>query len=177
MKTTKSFCTAALTIILAGLTLAHAETTPGSPQPQGSQFSGGYIGFKLGENRSNASGVTPSPRHDTTFPGLVAGCAFDAGPIVLGAEAFTDFHHGSATGKDGGLDAKVGVPVGKLMPYARLGFTGSWPDTRLHGGFGVEYKLSRQFGVAGEWTTDTSRVNGTKRRNDSFTVGLNYHFQ
>jgi outer membrane immunogenic protein len=90
---------------------------------------------------------------------------------------FTDFHHGSATGKDGGLDAKVGVPVGKLMPYARLGFTGSWPDTRLHGGLGVEYKLSSQFGLAGEWTADTSRSSGTKRRNDSFTVGLNYHFQ
>jgi outer membrane immunogenic protein len=180
MKTKKIFytvCTTTLAIILTGLTQAHAGTAPEAVQPQGSEFSGGYVGFKLGENRSNASGVAPRARHDTTFPGLVAGYAFDAGPLVLGAEAFTDFHHGSATGKDGGLDAKVGVPVGKLMPYARLGFTGSWPDTRLHGGLGVEYKLSSQFGLAGEWTADTSRSSGTKRRNDSFSVVLNYHFQ
>jgi outer membrane immunogenic protein len=134
MKTKKIFytvCTTTLAIILTGLTQAHAGTAPEAVQPQGSEFSGGYVGFKLGENRSNASGVAPRARHDTTFPGLVAGYAFDAGPLVLGAEVFTDFHHGSATGKDGGLDAKVGVPVGKLMPYARLGFTGSWPDTRL----------------------------------------------
>jgi outer membrane immunogenic protein len=119
MKTKKifyTFSTTALTIILTGLTQAHAGTAPEAAQPQGSEFSGGYVGFKLGENRSNASGVAPSATHDTTFPGLVAGYAFDVGPLVLGAEAFTDFHHGSATRKDGGLDAKVGVPVGKLMP-------------------------------------------------------------
>jgi outer membrane immunogenic protein len=177
MKTKKSFYTAALAIMLVGLAQAHAETTPEAVQPQGSEFSGGYVGFKLGENRSSASGVTSSPTHNTTFPGLTAGYAFDAGPVVLGAEAFADFHHGSTTRKDGGIDAKVGIPVGKLMPYARLGFTGGWPDTRLHGGLGVEYKLSRQFGLAGEWTTDTSHLNGTKCRNDSFTVVLNYHFK
>ncbi len=114
--------------------------------------------------------------HATTFPGLTAGYGFDVKQFVIGAEVFADFHHGSTTFKDGGVDLKFGMPFNTVMPYARLGMTGTWPNARLHGGLGVEYKFVKQFSVAAEWTADSSRHDGTKRRNDSVTVGVHYYF-
>ncbi|WP_144160041.1 outer membrane protein [Paraburkholderia sp. BCC1885] len=172
----KKIYTAATIIVLATLSQAHAQTAPQNIQPQGSEFSGPYVGFKLGENFSSASGHIARPEHSTTFPGLTAGYGFDVGPLLLGAEAFADLHHGSVTYKDAGIDARIGVPMNHFMPYARVGFTGSWPETRLHVGLGVEYKVLKQVGISGEWTTDTSNTSGTRRKNDSVTVGLNYHF-
>jgi len=154
--------------------IAHAGSQ--ESQPTGSGFSGPYIGFKFGVNLSNASGNMNTPTHSTIFPGLAAGYGFDLGQFMIGGEAFADFHHGSTTYKDAGADLKVGMPLGNVMPYARMGLTGSWPDTRWHGGFGVEYKLHRQISLAGEWTSDSSRHEGTQRRNNSFTAGLMYYF-
>lgn len=62
------------------------------------------------------------------------------------------------------------------MPYARIGFTGTWPDTRLHYGAGVEYKFARNWSVAGEYTGDTAHYDGGHRRNDSLTFGVHYYF-
>jgi outer membrane immunogenic protein len=156
---------AALVIAVTGISCAQA-----------SEFAGPYAGFKLGENWSDASGVVNTASHSTTFPGLTAGYGFDVKQFMIGAEVFADFHHGSTTYKDGGVDLKVGIPFNTIMPYARLGVTGSWPNARLHGGLGVEYKFMKQFSVAAEWTADSSSHDGTKRNNDSFTVGLHYYF-
>ncbi len=96
---------------------------------------------------------------------------------MIGAEGFADFTNGSTTYKDAEcLDAKIGVPMNNLMPYARLGFTGTWPNARLHGGLGLEYMFAKNVSVAGEWTTDTSSRDGTKRSNNSVTVGVHYFF-
>jgi outer membrane immunogenic protein len=168
----KCFSAAAAVFVLAGI--AHAETPV--PQSVHSEFSGPYAGIKLGANLSNASGVVNAGTHGTAFPGLTAGYGFDVGRFVLGGEAFADFHNGSTTRKDGGIDFRAGMPFNKIMPYARIGFTGFWPDTRLHYGLGVEYKLYKNIHLAGEWTTDQSNSDGTKRRNNSFTLGLNYYF-
>jgi outer membrane immunogenic protein len=143
---------------------------------QASEFAGPYAGVKVGENWSDASGVINKPSHATTFPGLTAGYNFDVKQFVVGAEVFADFHHGSSTYKDGGVDLKVGMPFNLVMPYARIGVTGTWPNARLHGGLGVEYKFAKQFSVAGEWTADSCSHDGTKRSNNSITVGVHYHF-
>jgi outer membrane immunogenic protein len=68
------------------------------------------------------------------------------------------------------------MPFNTIMPYARLGLTGTWPNARLHGGLGVGYKFVKQFSVEAEWTADSSSHDRTKRRNDSVTVGVHYYF-
>jgi outer membrane immunogenic protein len=143
---------------------------------QASEFAGPFVGAKIGQNRSDASGEIKKAAHSTTFPGLTAGYNFDVSRFVLGAEVFADMHHGSTTYKDAGADLKFGMPFNAFLPYARIGFTGTSPNVRLHGGLGLEYKFAKQWSVAGEWTADSSKSNGTTRRNDSFTIGVHYYF-
>jgi outer membrane immunogenic protein len=157
---------AALVIALTGISYAQA-----------SEFAGPYAGFKIGQNWSDASGVINKSTHSTTFPGLTAGYGFDVSRFVIGPELFADFHHGSTTYKDGGVDLKFGMPFNNVvMPYARLGVTGGWPNVRLHGGLGIEYKFMKKASVAAEWTADSSSHDGTKRHNDSVTIGFHYYF-
>lgn len=145
--------------------------------PSGSLFSGPYVGFKVGANISDASGAISKPSHTTIFPGLTAGYGVDVGPVLLGAEAFADLHHGSATYKDGGVDAKLGVPLGQFMPYARLGFTLDWPSTRPHWGLGVEYAATKHLGLTAEWTGDHTNADHSSWNNNSFTMGMHYYFR
>jgi outer membrane immunogenic protein len=95
MKAVKTFLAG---MALAASALAHAQPTQ---QQLIDDFSGPYIGAKVGVNVSSASGSIDKPSHTTFFPGLVAGYGFNVGPVVLDAEVFTDFHHGSTTFKDG----------------------------------------------------------------------------
>lgn len=96
--------------------------------------------------------------HATYFPGLVAEVNDDVDHFVIGFEGFADFHGGSTTKKDGGLDLQIGTPInGNIMPYVRIGLTASWPHTRLHDGGGVEYKFAKAWGVAGEYAGDTTQ--------------------
>ncbi|MDR5831565.1 porin family protein [Caballeronia sp. LP006] len=158
---------APLFVSLLGIASAHA-----------SEFSGPFVGAKLGLNFSDATGHDfEESTHTTFFPGLTAGYNVDVNQFVVGVEGFADLHAGSTTKKDGGIDVKVGMPIdGNIMPYARVGFTGTWPDTRLHYGAGVEYKFAKQWSVAGEYTADTAHFDGGHRRNDSLTVGVHYYF-
>ena len=187
MSNVKKLILSALLITVANISQAQTQGIAPAPQAEStsffsgplysSQFSGPYIGFKLGVNSSNASGVVNESTHNTVFPGFTAGYGIDIGQFLLGAEAFADMHNGSTTYKDGGLDARFGIPLSQFMPYARVGFTGSWPETRFHWGLGVEYKFNRNLSAVGEWTTDESNTSGTSRRNDSYTVGLHYYFK
>jgi outer membrane immunogenic protein len=155
--------------------LAHAQPTQ---QQLVDDFSGAYVGAKMGVNVSSASGATNKPTHTTVFPGFVAGYGFNLGPVVLGAELFADLHHGSATFKDGGMDAKIGYPVGQFMPYARLGVVApDWPASRFHYGLGIEYKLMKNVSLFSEWTADSTHADKTHWSNNNFTVGANYRFQ
>lgn len=155
-------------VLVSLLAIAHA---------QASEFAGPYAGAKLGFNGSDATGVHyQESTHTTFFPGLTVGYNYDVERAVLGVEAFADFHGGSTTGKDAGIDAKIGMPINNVMPYARIGFTGFWPDTRLHYGAGVEYKFDKKWSVAAEYTGDTARYDGGNRHNDSLTVGVHYFF-
>jgi outer membrane immunogenic protein len=161
---------------LKKLVAALAIALPGVMQAQASEFAGPYAGVKLGKNWSDASGVVNTATHNSTFFGLTAGYNFDISNVVVGAEAFADFHHGSTTYKDGGIDAKFGIPFNHWLPYARVGFTGTWPNARPHGGLGLEYKFTKNASVAGEWTADGGSHDGTRRNNNSATVGVHYFF-
>ena len=169
-KITRSILAASV-VLLSQLPCAHA-----APQAGASQFAGPYVGFKLGVNNSDASGAFNKASHNTVFPGFTAGYNFDVQRFVVGAEAFADLHHGSTTFKDAGIDAKFGMPFNQFMPYIRAGFTGDDPDTRFHWGLGVDYKFAEHVSAVAEWTTDSSHHDGTKRTNNSFTVGVQYHF-
>jgi outer membrane immunogenic protein len=172
-------------VLLTLVGTAQAQTTDPAQQPNTfitspyftSPFSGLYVGAKVGANISDVSGYPHAPSHTSFFPGATVGFGFDAGPVMVGGEAFADFHHGSTTGKDAGFDAKFGVPLERYMPYLRVGFTARHPDSRLHWGLGVEYKALQSLGVAMEWTADQSNVNDIRRRNNSFTLGVHYYFQ
>jgi len=169
----------ALKIILVSAALVASALTHAQPTQQQpvNDFSGAYIGAKVGVNTSSASGEVNKASHTTMFPGLAIGYAFNAGPVVLGGEVFADLHHGSATFKDGGVDAKIGYPVNNLMPYARLGMTTDWPSTRFHYGLGVEYLLAKNVSLFTEWTGDTSHADNSHWKNNNFTIGANYRFK
>ncbi|MBP0591868.1 porin family protein [Paraburkholderia sp. LEh10] len=171
MKTLKTLLTCAA---LVGASMAHAQPTY---DQMVSDFSGPYIGVKAGFNFSRASGATEKPSHTTFFPGVVVGYGFNAGPVLLGAEAFMDFHDGSATKKDGGIDAKIGYPVGQFMPYARLGVKVGWPASAFHYGLGVEYQFTKNVSMFTEWTHDSANAYDTRWTNNSVTVGANYRFK
>lgn len=152
--------------VLATMCVAHV---------QASEFAGPYVGAKYGADFSRETGAVYSSE-SVPFFGVTAGYNVDVQNFVIGAEAFGDFHERAATRKDGGIDMKLGLPMNDVMPYARLGFTGGWPDTRLHYGLGVEAKFAKHVGVAVEWTGDTSHSAGERRENDSLTLGAHYFF-
>lgn len=96
---------------------------------------------------------------------------------MIDAEVFADVHGGSTTRKDAGIDARFGMSINRnLVPYARIGVRGTWPDTRPHYGAGVEYKLNGKWSVAGENAGDGASYDRGHRRNDSLTVGVDYFF-
>ncbi|KMZ13070.1 hypothetical protein BHUM_00441 [Candidatus Burkholderia humilis] len=148
----------------------------GVTQVQASEFAGAFVGAKAGLNWSDATGHTYESTHTTGFPGLTIGYNYDLAPVLVGIEGFADFHGGSTTKKDAGIDAKLGLPLNHVMPYARIGFMGTWPDTCLHYGVGAEYKFAKQWSVAGEWTVDRAHYDGGHRQNNSLTVGMHYFF-
>ena len=61
------------------------------------------------------------------------------------------------------MDLKIGMPFNMITPYARLGMTESWPNVRLYGGLGIEYKDIKQFSVATEWAANSRSRDATKR--------------
>lgn len=152
----------AVTAALLGMTAAQA-----------SEFSGAYLGGKVGYNMS-------SPANNTTvdqfYPGLEAGYGWDIGSVLLGVNGFGDWHTNSVTGDDFGADVKLGFPMGKYMPYAKLGKTGSGSPVRWNGALGVEYKFAPQWSAAGELFTDSVDVNGRTISNTNISVGVSYHF-
>lgn len=156
-----------------------------------SDFSGSYAGIKVGTNRADTSGLWDTSSENSTTRGLQGGHGWDIGNNLLGLDGFYDKNSEethtpfSQYGSNiYGLDMKLGMPINKVMPYAKLGFaradgTGSlvnFDDNRVHGGLGLEYKLAPSWGIAGEWTKSSHRESGITLNNDNFTVGLNYYF-
>ncbi|OIO78789.1 MAG: hypothetical protein AUJ88_05180 [Gallionellaceae bacterium CG1_02_56_997] len=175
------------------LTIALAAALLSMSAAQASEFAGGFLGLKAGQNRSDKTFV--AAKNATTY-GFEGGYNWDVNSFLLGVDGFADFNqkatHATAIpgtfanyGTDAyGLDAKLGLPLGNWLPYAKLGY-GSMRGTGVslqgsangaHVGLGVEYKFASHWSVAGEYTNMSSSSNGIRVNNDNFTVGLNFYF-
>ena len=182
MKLTK--ITLAITAMLLAITTASAD-----------DFTGAYVGGKVGSNRSDTSGLLNSSRSSANAYGLEGGYGWDLGKTTLGVNGFYDSNsqsNHSPLGQLGshvyGLGLKLGVPINSLMPYAKLGYghatgTGALSGNSfgnansVNGGIGLEYKFAPNWSVAGEWTAIAPSSNGTRLNSDNFSVGVNYYFE
>jgi len=181
----KSTMVIALTVASLGMTAAQAG-----------EFDGGYVGGKIGVNRTNMTDVS---RQSPVATGLEGGYNWNMNSMLLGVDGFVDFngkktHTGTgvapATVNYGshvyGLDLKLGLPNGNWMPYAKLGYAhiggrgdayaSAVGDNGAHLGLGVEYKFAPSWSVAGEWTNNSGKSGATKLDNNNFTLGVNYYF-
>lgn len=136
-----------------------------------SEFEGAYLGLHLGNNQSSA---TLRPDRSSGYLGLKAGYNWGWNNLLLGAEGYVDTHSDSYTGQDAGLDARLGLPMNRWLPYARLGLVDTAPGTRPHGGLGVEYSLDDRWSVNAEWTTDSKNDGGATYKNRNIAIGLNF---
>lgn len=162
---------------------------------QASEFSGGWIGGKVGSNRTDVTGIPAINAKSATTYGLEAGYNWDMSGFLLGVDGFADWN-GKAThavpvplgitnyGSDMyGLDAKLGLPNGNWLPYAKLGYAHARGTGGLvgsgngaHFGLGVEYKFAPHWSVAGEYTANSAKSTTNKLNNDNLTIGINYYF-
>ena len=178
------------------MNIALATALLGAVVVQASEFDGGYVGGKIGANRTDMTAVS---RQSPVTTGLEGGYNWNMDGMLLGVDGFLDFngkkthtgvapapatvHYGSHVY---GLDLKLGLPSGNWMPYAKLGYAhvggrgdiyaSVVGDSGAHLGLGVEYKFAPNWSLAGEWTNNTGKSGATKLNNDNFTLGVNYYF-
>lgn len=168
----------------------------GAAVVQAGEFDGGYVGAKIGVNRTDMTAVS---RQSPVATGLEGGYNWDMDNLLLGVDGFLDFngkktHAGVAPAPAAvnygshvyGLDLKLGLPNGNWMPYAKLGYAhvggrgdayaSVIGDNGAHLGLGVEYKFAPDWSLAGEWTNNSGKSGATKLNNNNFTLGVNYHF-
>ena len=162
------------------LTIALAAALLSMSAAQASEFAGGFLGLKAGQNRSDRTSV--AAKNATTY-GFEGGYNWDVNSFLLGVGGFADYNqkatHATAIpgtfanyGTDAyGLDAKLGYGS---MRGTGVSLQGS--ANGAHVGLGVEYKFASHWSVAGEYTNMSSSSNGIRVNNDNFTVGLNYYF-
>ncbi|MDP2805905.1 MAG: OmpA family protein [Gallionellaceae bacterium] len=150
-----------LSTILLGVAL--------SANAQSADFEGTYAGILVGNNTSSESGLSDK---SSAYLGLKGGYNWNFSDILVGAEAFYDGHTSSYTHDDVGVDARLGLPMERWLPYAKLGVAASHPGERLHGGVGVEYSLTDRWSLNAEWTTDKK----DSLRNNNIGIGFNYQY-
>lgn len=156
------------------------------------QWTGPYVGAKLGVNHSSAYGLNTQ---DSLTGGVLGGFNFavptrsTAAPFILGGDAFAEFN-AQSTHNDSvdygsnavGVDFMAGYPLGverNFLPYVKVGvgdlsatgdFGGSNTSARV--GLGAEYQLRPHLALDGQWMhQDAHHIT-----NENFTVGLNYEF-
>lgn len=172
------------------LAIALSAALFGISAAQASEFSGGSVGAKLGSDRASLTGF--DSQNSNTY-GFQGGYGWDVGSnFLVGVNGFWDRNapetHNpgpvSIGSKDYGLDAKLGLPYGNWMPYAKLGYgrtNGSgaasvFGTTGPQLGLGVEYKFAPSWSLAGEYTSTSAKTNGIEMRNNALTLGVNYYF-
>lgn len=178
------------------MVIALAVASLGMTAAQASEFDGGYVGAKVGANRTDMTSVTKKSPFAGGFEG---GYNWDVNSMLLGVDGFYDFnsrktHTGVAPAPASvnygsrvyGLDVKLGLPSGKWLPYAKLGYArvagsgdayaSAVSDSSAHLGLGVEYKFAPQWSLAGEWTKNSGKNGATELKNNNLTIGINYYF-
>lgn len=137
------------------------------------EFGGFYAGVDAGANLSTA---TSQVDRKSAFAGAVAGYNWEFQRYLVGVNGFYDAHGQAYTGKDAGLDIRLGLPLSSWLPYVKLGAAGTSPGARVHGGLGVEYKFAASWSVNGEWTADSKSSGPVTYNNNNFAIGVSYHF-
>jgi OmpA-OmpF porin, OOP family len=160
-------------IITMSVALVLALLIVASSQASESEFDRGYLGGKVGYN-TNHPATNNTSNH--AYLGAEAGYAWRMGGVLLGLDGYADDHVKSITGRDIGVDVKLGFPSDKFMPYVKLGVAGTNPGARVHSGVGMEYKFARHWSVVGEWSGDSKTVNSIDNTNSNISIGLNYYF-
>ncbi|MDD2685803.1 MAG: OmpA family protein [Gallionella sp.] len=156
---------------------------------QASEFAGGWVGAKAGNNSSNATALDSK---NATALGLEGGYNWDMGGFLLGVNGFYDdnskkTHNPGAVNYGSsayGVDAKLGIDAGSWLPYAKVGYArtdangalGAVGSGDVHLGLGIEYKFAPNWSVAGEYTTYSAKTLGNKVNNNNLTLGINYYF-
>lgn len=173
----------------ATLNIALAAALMGAAAAQASEFDGSWIGAKLGSNSSSMTGV--DTQRATSY-GLKGGHNWNMSGYLLGVDGFAD-SNGKKTHNPGavnygssayGLDAKLGLPAGKWLPYAKLGYArtngngaaSAIGGSDIHLGLGVEYKFAPSWSLLGEYTGGSAKTGATKLNNNNLSIGLNYYF-
>lgn len=144
-----------------------------SANAQDGNFGGAYLGVNLGNNTASATSLSDK---NSVYVGAKVGYDWSWSSILLGVQGFHDAHSDSYTKDDAGVDARLGLPMNRWLPYAKLGVVGTTPGERLHGGLGVEYSLADSWAINAEWTTDSKDANGSTLKNNNIAFGLSYRF-
>lgn len=175
------------------ITLALLAAISALASAQASEFDGGFVGARVGNNRSDISGPAAAGGKDATTYGIEGGYNWDMQRYLLGVDVFADSnskadHAAVPTNNYGsnayGVDMKLGLPKGSWMPYARLGYSqtdgtngaSAISGGSLLGGVGIEYKFAPNWGVNAEWSGSSAKTNGSKLNNDNLTLGIRYYF-
>lgn len=188
----KNTMSVVLASALLAMTAAHA-----------SEFTGGYVGADVGRDNSSAvsqSGSTANakagsvylPSASATGLGLSAGYNWDINNIVLGVDGFynqdsSTTHNLNSTNfasKVYGLDAKLGLPYGKWMPFVKLGadHTASTNDLNpqagrgVHSAVGLEYKFAPHWSAQAQYEVANAKTDPGKIANKTTSIGVNYYF-
>lgn len=172
-----------------GMRIALTAALLGMTAAQASEFDGGWVGGKIGSNRTDVTGVDAQR---ATGYGLEGGYNWNMGGFLLGVDGFVDFNdkkdHNPAPFNYGstvyGLDAKLGLPAGKWLPYAKLGYAqtdgngaaGAINGSDVHLGLGVEYKFASNWSLLGEYTQSTGKSGASRLDNNNLSLGVNYYF-
>ncbi|MFZ5501955.1 MAG: OmpA family protein [Pseudomonadota bacterium] len=177
----------------SAITLALAGALFGSFAVHASEFDGSWAGAKVGVNDSDAV-ILPTTlnRRDSTALGLEGGHNWNVGSVLLGVNGYYDLNAKKTHAPGGvnygsdtyGLDAKLGLPKGKWLPYAKVGYgrtTGSGGATTIrssdeHYGVGVEYKFAPSWSLAAEYSKSHAANAAGWLANNNYTVGVNYYF-
>lgn len=155
-------------------------------------FAGGYVGGDVGLNRSATSGTSSSASANAPTYGLEGGYGWNVGSnVLLGVDGHVDANKDATHAPLGlygsnayGLGLKIGVPIESLMPYARLGYDRTQGTGALSGfnanspnsSLGLMYKFAPSWSLEGEWSSSLPSSGGLKLKSNSFSFGLNYHF-
>jgi len=171
------------------ISIALASALLSSIAVHASEFDGSWAGIKVGVNNADATNLNT---RDSSVVGLEGGHNWNVGAVLLGVDGYYDFNQkkthnpGSVNyGSDAyGIDAKLSLPKGKWLPYAKLGYgrtegsggASTVVSSEEHYGLGVEYKFAPTWSLAAEYTKGFAENVAGKIDNDNFTVGLNYYF-
>lgn len=155
-----------------------------------SKFDGGWVGAKLGINRSNLMGM--KARNALAY-GIEEGTSWKVGTLQLGIYGSLEFNntasgpvnYGSTTF---GMGAKLGYPFRNWLPYGKLGYArtnGSESALFIGAGHmyrsvGMEYKMDDHLSLSAEYTRSSGSTifDGIDYQliNKNLTVGINFYF-